>query len=466
MERLTIVSSDGHCGPTYETYREYIDPAYRDQLDLLAEEEPLVLNGVGTARKINDKPEVMPLVDERGVLGAGKHIDLYYDVHQRLAEMDAEGIAGDFLLAGSEYALPFFHEINRQHPADLRAAGLRAYHRWLADFAGESGGRLFANGYGLPSRDIDEMLDELRFIASKGFVSVEVPLFVEDKSLPAITSGFYEKYWAACAEMGIVLNVHAGWGKPQGEVIEMLGQMAMLAQMSPDGIPDLMAMMGGSGDPHEEFFGDALLLEMGPRQLIWQLMLDGVFDRHPSLKVALVEIRADWIPATLAYLDDAFAKRSPKHLKLRPSEYFAQNFGVTPSSPRPTEAALRHEIGVDRFMFGADMPHPEGTWPNTRTWLAHTFAGVPEDELRKMLGENAIRFYGLDRGPLDEVAARIGPTPEEITRGADVPESVLGHWNGRSGYLNPTAEVDTAAIEDLLADDLVHAATTERTLHT
>lgn len=456
MERMTIVSGDGHGGPAYETYREYLDPAYRDRLDLLAEEERLVLNGIGMSRKLNDRPDVIPLVDERGLLAAGKYLELYHDVHQRLAQMDAEGIAGDFVLAGSEYALPFFHELNDEHPVDVRAAGLRAYHRWLADFVGESGGRLFANGYALPTADIKEMLAELEAIAAKGFVSVEVPQFVADPSLPDIISDFYEPFWSACADLGLVLNVHAGWGKPQGEVIGMLGQLAMLAEASPDGMPDLMTLMGGGADADGDFTGDAMLLEMGPRQLIWQMMLGGVFDRYPSLKVALVELRADWLPATIAYLDDVFAKRSLK-LKLKPSEYFAQNFGVTPSSPRPTEAALRHEIGIDHLMFGADMPHAEGTWPNTRTWLAHTFAGVPEDELRKILGENAIRFYNLDRRPLDAAAARIGPTAAEISGGADVPDLVLGHWHGRSGYLSPTADVDTNAIEHLLADDLTRA---------
>jgi len=32
---------------------------------------------------------------------------------------------------------------------------------------------------------------------------------------------------------------------------------------------------------------------------MWQLMLGGVFDRHPNLKLMMTEVRADWIPATL-----------------------------------------------------------------------------------------------------------------------------------------------------------------------
>ena len=44
-----------------------------------------------------------------------------------------------------------------------------------------------------------------------------------------------------------------------------------------------------------------------PRRVIWQLMAGGVLDRHPRLKVALTEIRADWVPVTLDHLTSRFA---------------------------------------------------------------------------------------------------------------------------------------------------------------
>jgi predicted TIM-barrel fold metal-dependent hydrolase len=460
LGRITVVSGDGHVGCSFEKYRPYIEPAYRDRLDDLAREQDVVKNGYQGFRDSHMAGDVLPAVDERGMLSSRRYLDLYEDVQLRLAQMDEEGIAGDFLLAGSEYALPFFHEINDVYPADVRAAGMRAYHRWLADFVGESGGRLFANAYSLPSADIDPMLEELRFVAERGFKSVEAPTFVHDPSLPPLTSKFYEPFWAACAEYGIVLNVHAGWGQPQGPVIEFLDTFAQMGKkLAAEGVTDpadLMKMMG-MGDPDEfQAEVDAGMLEWAPRQALWQFMLSGIFDRHPSLKLVLVELRADWLPATLACLDRAFARRG-SHLPLKPSEYFARNCAVTPSSPRPTEVNMRHDIGIDQYMFGADMPHAEGTWPNTRRWLAHTFVGVPKDELRKILGENAIRFYNLDRRPLDEAAARIGPTVEEITAGLDLDERVLKHFNRRSGYLKPVAETDVQHIEALLNEDFTHA---------
>jgi hypothetical protein len=91
---------------------------------------------------------------------------------------------------------------------------------------------------------------------------------------------------------------------------------------------------------------------------------------------------------------------------------------------------MRHEIGVETIAFGRDYPHPEGTWPHTKQWLQDAFAGVPEQELRLMLGENAIRFFGLDRARLAEYAKRIGFTVGEITGGEPVRQdpSTASRW--------------------------------------
>jgi hypothetical protein len=46
--------------------------------------------------------------------------------------------------------------------------------------------------------------------------------------------------------------------------------------------------------------------------------------------------------------------------------------------------------------------------------MRHAFSGVPEDDTRKLLGENAVKAYGLGLSSLRSVADRIGPTAEEL----------------------------------------------------
>jgi len=57
---------------------------------------------------------------------------------------------------------------------------------------------------------------------------------------------------------------------------------------------------------------------------------------------------------------------------------------------------LRHEVGIDRIMWGADFPHVESEWPNSRKVLADRFKGVPEKEQHKMVAGNAIEFFHLN----------------------------------------------------------------------
>jgi hypothetical protein len=74
-----------------------------------------------------------------------------------------------------------------------------------------------------------------------------------------------------------------------------------------------------------------------------------------------------------------------------------------------------------------------------------------------MLGENAIRFLGLDRDRLAEMARRIGPTIDDITGLApDVPAELIANFDQRGGYLKP-AEGDAriAQVQELIRHDLV-----------
>jgi len=199
------------------------------------------------------------------------------------------------------------------------------------------------------------------------------------------------------------------------------------------------------------------------RRPMWQLMLGGVFDRHPGLKLVLTEIRVDWIPATLRHLDAVFdAHRDDLPAERRPSEHWQTSCLAGASFIHKAEVEMRHEIGIDTISFGRDFPHPESTWPHTKEWLRDAFAGVPEDELRLMLGENAIRFLGLDRARLAELARRIGPSVDDVLgHGGEVDQRLIDSFAARGGYLKPAEggsrldEVDALLQGDLV--DLAHA---------
>jgi hypothetical protein len=86
------------------------------------------------------------------------------------------------------------------------------------------------------------------------------------------------------------------------------------------------------------------------------------------------------------------------------------------------EAEMRHEIGIDRLMWGADYPHLEGAAPVHRQILRNIFGGLPEVDLRKMLGGTAIDLWGFDEPLLQAVADRVGPTVDDLSTTLDVGE--------------------------------------------
>jgi len=189
-------------------------------------------------------------------------------------------------------------------------------------------------------------------------------------------------------------------------------------------------------------------------------MLGGVFDRHPNLRLVMTEVRADWMPATLRYLDAVYElHRADLPATRMPTEYWHSNCLTSLSFVHRAEVEMRHELGIETLAFGRDYPHTEGTWPNTKAWLRDAFSRVPDNELRLILGENAVRVLGLDRAKLAEVATRIGPTIDSVNgTAAAVDPALVAHFDLRGGYLKPAeGDAKLAAIIEMVSEDLVRA---------
>jgi predicted TIM-barrel fold metal-dependent hydrolase len=454
MDRILIVSADGHWGGPPSQYRDYMDREFLDDLDALTVKDQVWRDGSLTQRRFST--ETLDLIDPEGTVRSGGERG-GWDLDRRLEEMDRSGVAAELLLPGhQETVLPFFSHVSPPAPPGHRAAGARAYHRQLADVVADSGSRLIGVADPGPCLDIDEAVAELRWVAAHGFVGVAPPRDVDDPQLPPLFDPRYEPFWDTCADVGLALVVHAGYGFPQGladgmaamnVMAETVGTEEML-RMSTLSAPDLSTLRIDQF-PEDHPFRTALVQ---PRRIFWQLMLAGVFDRHPELKLVFTEIRADWVPATLALLEDHFGDG---HTTLRrtPREYWERHVYIAPSSTRRNEVELRHQVGIRRFMFGTDYPHPEGTWPNTQDWIRDAFRGVPDDEARLILGQNAVECYGLDYEALRKVADRVGPRPEEVLGDHPVSERLRAQFHARSGYLRPAEEVSKSSYESMITED-------------
>lgn len=385
--RVLLVSTDGHVGPSLtKDLRPYCEPGYLDEFDAFASGPRSPWTRQMPGFKV---PESTLLAIERTVECAGQN-----DLAARLIDLDAEGIAAEVIFGGGQNGerIPFMGEGLGHVPgpgaseAELRAVGLGIYNRWLADFVSAAPHRQIGLIH-VPIWDIDASVREIERGRAAGLRGVNFP--APRSAFPAFNSPIYEPFWSACESLDLPLCCHAGGGD------------------DPLGTGD----RGGFA-----LFG-AEVNWLGRRGL-WQLIFGGVFERHPGLKFVLTEQRASWVTHTLAELDSIYlsdhAGGVRDELPRKPSEYWATNCFIGGSFIAAREVAMRHEIGLTNLMWGADYPHQEGTWPNTLLAIRHAFRDTPEADARLILGENALAVFDLDEAELRRVAARIGPTPQQI----------------------------------------------------
>lgn len=259
--------------------------------------------------------------------------------------------------------------------------------------------------------------------------------------LPPLHDPEWDPFWASCNETMLPVHIHAGHGAEQGKFKDKVQAILERARLT-----------GLDADFAEVFEG--LPSERRP---LWQLMWGGVFDRFPNLRVVFAEVRGDWVPATLEYLDRRY-EETGRPMRMRPSEYWAKHCLVGASFMRRSDLSVRKEVGVDRMMFGTDYPHIEGTWPNTLPYLRIVLDDVNEDDARRILGENAVDTYGLDREYLRGLAARVGFMPSDVLgRAANVDPRLVEYFVSHNG-LAKSAKLDLEFVADSLAEDIAYAA--------
>ena len=388
MAPYLVVSSDGHAGPPAQVYREYLEEGFRKAFD---EHQAAVEAG----RMVNTA-----FVEEWDEETGDHDLKAAYDPATRDRILDQEGVAAEVLFpdadvlgTGRVASSPFGSGLGSGAGSDPSAvkAGARAHNRWLADFCRTNPARRIGVAVVPVTAGVDEAVAEVHAAADNGLRGVLMPTRWFEQ--PAYLDPSYEPFWAACAEAGMVLHTHSGAGPAD----YTLG-------------PGFISI----------YAAEAWWWAARP---FWVLLLSGVFERHPTLQYSVAENGAWWVPDLVKRMDEKylgghntrkFGDVFKVDLSMKPSEYVNRNCSFAASTPGVDEIDRRHEIGVENLLWGNDLPHPEGTYPHTRKWIAERFRDVPEDETAKMLGLNAARVYGLDVDALADVAARIGPTPEDV----------------------------------------------------
>jgi predicted TIM-barrel fold metal-dependent hydrolase len=353
MADYPLVSADSHVNEPPEMFAERVPASLRERAPHIAE-----IDGVAQIVVEGMRPRKIP----RGRDGAdvARAEAGGWDPARRIRDQDLDGVAGEVvfptLALQACYITP--------DPA-LQYALARAYNDWVAEVFRAHRER-FAPAAVIPLADVAEAVRETRRAAGLGLRALLLPSRVPARML---NHPDYDAYWAVAQETGLPLTFHAGTGHeprietgPGGAVINYL----------------LGAQIDGA-------------------YVISYLTMSGVLERFPGLQVVAVETGSGWLAWVMTQMDEIYEKHHmwarPK-LAERPSVYVRRQCHVTFQND-PVGIHNLPLTGPESLVWGSDYPHPEGTWPKSRQYLAEQLRGVEAETQRKIAGGTAARLFGF-----------------------------------------------------------------------
>jgi predicted TIM-barrel fold metal-dependent hydrolase len=360
-----IISADSHITEPAGTYIDHIDPAYRDTAPRLVDGG----EGVGDVFVVDgmNKPVPMGLVAAAGkpaeeirILGT-RFDELHrggWDPEARMGEQERDGVAAEVIYPTVGMVLCNHKDF------DYKRACFQAYNRWIAEFCGAHPDRLLGCGQ-TAMRTPEEGIADLHEIAALGLRGVMMP------GLPAVADyddPVYDPFWEAAIEVGLPLSFHIL--TTRGERTRGPAMSQFLSTVR--GCQDIMAM----------------------------LVLGGVFERHPDLRVVCVEADAGWAPHFMYRMDHAYKRHRywlppGQQLSKLPSEYFADNVYVTFQDDW-TAFRFADAMNWRHLLWANDFPHSDSTWPWSQELLAEHTEQLTTEQRDGILSGNVASLYGID----------------------------------------------------------------------
>ncbi|MDT3442710.1 amidohydrolase family protein [Pseudofrankia sp. BMG5.37] len=185
----------------------------------------------------------------------------------------------------------------------------------------------------------------------------------------------YDPVWARLAEASIPVAFHLGdsgyeastgaWGGT--ERFQGYGQISVLTRV--------------------------LVADRAIHDTLASLVVDGVFTRHPTLRVASIENGSDWVALLVKRLRKQ-ANQTPWAFAEDPLDVLRAHLWVTPYYEEDLRK-LADLIGVERILFGSDWPHGEGLAEPTDFYKE--LDGFTDDEIRKIMRDNCVDLLGASR---------------------------------------------------------------------
>ena len=128
-----------------------------------------------------------------------------------------------------------------------------------------------------------------------------------------------------------------------------------------------------------------------------QMMATGLFERFPRLKCSVLEAGSNWISAWLDRLDHKYEVAPDIYpLEMLPSEYFKRQCVISSDPDESMTGEVARRIGPEYCIWASDYPHIDASFGVVPELMRH-IGHLDEAAQRGILGENTLRFYGLER---------------------------------------------------------------------
>ncbi len=354
MSRLRVIDVDGHLAEPPGLWDRYLEPRFRDQAPRW------VLDDQGRRRLLlggSLKPPV-PFPPGPALIDTTAQ----HDAKTRLADMDREGI--DVMAMYPTVGL-YFYGIER---VDVTVALCRAYNNWAHDYCSASPERLLAPVL-LPQLDVHEAVLELRRgvdeLGARAGMLRPNPVAGRTLDHPA-----FEPLWERFEETGATLVLHEGTTQDVPQV---------------------------GFDRYEGYLFRHMISHPFEQQMaLLSLICGGVLERHPGLRVLMVEAGLAWVPYWLERMDHHVEKWgfASLPLALTPTEFFRRQCFVSADAEETLLPFVIQAIGDDNLCFSTDYPHPDHDFAGIVAGLAAR-EDLSESSKRKILCDNALRAFRL-----------------------------------------------------------------------
>ncbi len=401
MEEMLVVDGDGHIIEPPDLWVSRMDAKkWGDQIPRYVAEDPEA-DGEESwyfagERRAGGRASLIlacsagmdPHVVARDGLKLMEGVPGAWDPKARVGELDDEGIDAAVLFP----SLTMFFGPNDPIPG-LRNPEFvhdcqRAYNDWLVEYCASAPDRLFGIG-AVPLQDLDLAMAETRRIRDIGLHGVMLRPSAYLDELP-LSHPAYDPFWALCQDLQVPVAFHPVVHVDTPGASKFFKLVRGDANIS---VNNLVAdeVHGGAA------LGQAVGNTVDMIVTVGRMIMGGVCERFPELKLLFLESGGGWLPNVLERMDDqveAFPAES-RWLRLLPSEYFRRQCWISFEPNEETLPLVADAIGVDRIIWASDYPHADAPFPGAAKLLLDNLQHHPEAARRMIAGENAAKAYGL-----------------------------------------------------------------------